>query len=200
MRRLLSDEAAAAIHGERNPGIGTQSGVIVDFENPGGSDLRAEDVAHGLANTCRFGGQCDPFYSVAEHAVFVADLLRAAGAGDELVLAGLHHDDAEAYIGDIPRPLKPHLGKPWADLEWAWDRAIEAVAGLDSGSTMAVAVKEADNFAVAYEAVRLIPIEQWGWPLPARRVLEALELPEGVEWRGGLSPRDAKALYLGYPQ
>jgi 5'-deoxynucleotidase YfbR-like HD superfamily hydrolase len=65
---------------------------------------RIEDIAHGLAHTCRFNGHFKFFYSVAEHSMDVADHL-----SDEQKLLGLLHDASEAYLADLPRPIKPHL-------------------------------------------------------------------------------------------
>lgn len=69
--------------------------------DPRPSEVRVRDVAHGLAMTCRYGGHTKRFYSVAEHCVHVA-----RHVPDELKLEALFHDAAEAYIGDMVRPLK----------------------------------------------------------------------------------------------
>jgi hypothetical protein len=77
-------------------------------------DVELVDVAHGLAMTCRYGGQCRMFYSVAEHCVLVSEIVemhaRNAGMSAEQVRliaqCALMHDSAEAYIGDMIRPLK----------------------------------------------------------------------------------------------
>ncbi len=81
---------------------------------PKAEDVELADVAHGLAMTCRYGGQCRSFYSVAEHCVLVSEIVEkhARNAGhhpDEVRLLAqlaLMHDSAEAYIGDMIRPLK----------------------------------------------------------------------------------------------
>lgn len=64
---------------------------------PAPEDVCIEDIAHALSLLCRFGGHCSKFYSVAEHSV-----LAAAKAG----IHGLLHDAAEAYLLDLPRPIK----------------------------------------------------------------------------------------------
>jgi hypothetical protein len=62
------------------------------------------DIAHGLSLLCRFSGQCPYFFSVAEHCIYVANSLPT-----NLQLEGLLHDASEAYLADVPRPLKVGL-------------------------------------------------------------------------------------------
>lgn len=91
------------------------SGEYVDLLNPDPAKIHAPDIAHHLGMLCRYGGGVSRFYSVAEHSVLVADLLEWQGQPSEVVLAGLLHDAAEAYVGDMIAPLKFAL------------RALEAV-------------------------------------------------------------------------
>src|SRR3990172_6601511 len=67
-------------------------------------DLNIIDIAHSLSMQCRFNGHCLRYYSVSEHCCFVSD-----ACSDENKLWGLLHDAAEAYLSDIPRPIKPYL-------------------------------------------------------------------------------------------
>jgi hypothetical protein len=87
----------------------TFTGSGFDPFEPRAEDVRLEDIAHHLSMTCRYGGASPWFYSVAEHAVRVARLLLQVTGDYRVALHGLHHDDAEAYIHDIRRPIKARL-------------------------------------------------------------------------------------------
>jgi uncharacterized protein len=81
--------------------IQTYTGVQFWPLDPQPEEIRIEDIAHALSMQCRFGGHCRVFYSVAEHSVRVSRELPA-----HLKSWGLLHDAAEAYLVDLPRPLK----------------------------------------------------------------------------------------------
>ena len=89
----------------------TASGKRFYLRRPTPADIDAGDVAHALAHICRFNGHTREFYSVAQHSILVSRLLP-----DELKLAGLLHDAAEAYCGDMVKPLKNCL-KDFAEYE-----------------------------------------------------------------------------------
>lgn len=73
-------------------------------ENPG--KVVVDDIAHALSNLCRYTGHCSKFYSVAQHSVLVAKILREKGYHPAVQLQGLLHDATEAYMNDIARPIK----------------------------------------------------------------------------------------------
>ena len=81
--------------------IQTYSGRRIDLLHPKPSDIYIEDIAQALSMQCRFSGHCTKFYSVAQHSVFVSKICDSVDA-----LYGLLHDASEAYLVDIPKPLK----------------------------------------------------------------------------------------------
>jgi len=119
------------------------SGERVHILNPQLHEIRIDDIAHGLAHTCRFGGQTPFFYSVAQHSVLVADMV-----DPKLQLWGLLHDASEAYLNDITRPLKRTL-PGYAAIETKMMSAICEKFGLPL--EMPVEVKRADNQMIAAE-------------------------------------------------
>lgn len=177
--------------------IETFSGRFVDTKQPDPESIILEDIAHALSNICRYGGHCGRFYSVAEHSVFVSRRLERKGYGKAMCLAALHHDDAEAYLGDVPRPLKPLLGARYRELTDRMDAAI--VQGLSMPFTPeafhAEPVKQADNWALFVEAEHLLPSEGGEF----LRVDDA-DQPERIVvpdyWLDGLSPVEAEGLFL----
>ena len=83
--------------------IMTASGALVAPLHLNPVDILIEDCARSLSNICRYAGQINFFYSVAQHSVIVASLMP-----EKFQLEALLHDASEAYLGDLPAPLK-HL-------------------------------------------------------------------------------------------
>ncbi len=79
----------------------TQSGRVIDVTDPKPEDIDIGDIAHALSQLCRFGGHTSRFYSVAEHSVRVSSIVPP-----EHALQGLLHDATEAYLVDMPSPIK----------------------------------------------------------------------------------------------
>lgn len=86
----------------RGDWIQTYSGIKFYPLDPMPEDILIEDIAHALSNICRFNGHTKQFYSVAQHSYLVSSQIN----DPKIALAGLLHDASEAYICDIPRPLK----------------------------------------------------------------------------------------------
>lgn len=82
-------------------------GQMFDFANVDPDKIDIYDIAHGLANSCRYNGQTPSFYSVAEHSLNLVEFVKNRVQNPRsLMKAALLHDAAEAYMGDIVRPLK----------------------------------------------------------------------------------------------
>jgi hypothetical protein len=88
--------------------IETYSGKAVTFTNITEEDIELVDIVQALSNICRFNGHIPSFYSVAEHSVRAANFALEENLGKEIALTMLLHDAAEAYVGDMVRPLKRH--------------------------------------------------------------------------------------------
>ena len=119
---------ASAMHAPPAPGpyLQTVSGRWVNPFDPDPEQLDAGDIARALANQCRFGGHSRAFYSVAQHSVIVSRLVEERGGDAEDVFAALMHDASEAYLGDMPHPLKHRspLGAAFKAAEEHLERAI----------------------------------------------------------------------------
>lgn len=84
--------------------ISTFTGKHFNFINISADDIDINDIAQGLSNECRFAGQISQFYSVAQHSVYVSQIVPS-----EYALEALLHDASEAYCKDLPSPLKTLL-------------------------------------------------------------------------------------------
>lgn len=134
----------------------TYTGKLIDPFNVKPEDICIEDIAHGLSLLCRYGGQCNRFYSVAEHSIIMATY---PGFKKWKALEMLLHDAAEAYIGDIIRPVKMALPqfKKFED-----DFLHKIATKLITKVPWDFKVRKPDNIMLATEAYRMMNI---GLPL-----------------------------------
>ena len=146
--------------------VETYSGGGVDVFSPDSEAIRLEDISAGLAHTCRFGGQCLNFYSVAHHSLHVSSEL--TGESARIQLLGLLHDAGEASLGDIPRPLKTEVNGVEA-IEARVLEAVWSVFGIDSSTESEwEQVMAADDRLLSYEATHLLQGGDWAGDAPDR--------------------------------
>jgi hypothetical protein len=144
------------------PYLQTVSGRWVNPFDPDPAQLDAGDIARALANQCRFGGHCRVFYSVAQHSVIVSRLVEERGGDAEDAFAALMHDATEAYLGDMPHPLKHRspLGAAFREAERDLERAIRERFAIKPDVP---GIKPADRALLATER-RAFSSELWHWP------------------------------------
>lgn len=170
--------------------IKTFTGLWVDPFNLKVSDIDIQDIAHSLARQCRFNGHCDRFVSVAEHSLWVSRLTetpckcseaRCSGCA-KIKLWALLHDAGEAYIGDIPRPIKHRLA--------GFIQAEEGILKLIGKKfrlpwPMPMVVKEADNQILDQEFFIYMGGENRGTPQDCTPMSIAHEFLEEFYRLGG---------------
>lgn len=140
----------------------TRSGKHFDYADPQPDQIDIVDIAHGLASENRFAGQTYRPYTVAQHSLIASRIVPPA-----LALEALLHDASEAYMKDLPRPLKGLL-PDYRAVESRVDAAIRAKFELPPISSPEI--KQADLVLLATERRDLLAKDDTPW-----------ELLEGIE-------------------
>ena len=116
----------------KGPYIYTASGKLFWPMDPRVEDVDIESIAQHLSAQCRFLGAVsgplgENFYSVAEHSVQCS--FKANG---KFSREALLHDAAEAYCGDMVRPLKysAEFEIPYKEMETRIEQVIAEKFGL----------------------------------------------------------------------
>ena len=135
------------------------SDKLFDLMDPDPAMINIKVIGNALSNICRFAGQVPVFYSVAEHSVLVCDLLKLQNYSPSVQLAGLLHDAAEAFTGELISPIKQldnmdsfHL------IEHYVEAAIETKFGVELHSQ---GIKDADLEALYFEGSTFFPGAPW---------------------------------------
>ena len=149
--------------------------------DPRPEDIDPRDIAHALSLICRYGGHACDFYSVAEHCLLMSHVVP-----QEHALRALLHDAAEAYVGDMVRPLKHQL-PAYCEAE---DRVLERIGERFSLPVPYISpeVKDADNRILLDERAALFGKAAAPWSVDGL-------VPLGVPI-SGLTPREAERMYL----
>lgn len=158
----------------------TASGKRFDFADLQPEQIDIRDIAQALSNEARFNGHTSHFYSVAQHSVHVSHIVPPEDA-----LEGLLHDATEAYMKDIPLPLKRML-PDYKRIEQRVDAVIRARFGLPAQCS--ASIKHADLIMLATERRDLMPADPTPW-----EVLRGIETLPGRLTAN--SPADAMWLF-----
>jgi len=148
--------------------------------DPRAKDIDPRDIAHALSLLCRYGGHVDRFYSVAEHCVLMSLWVPPKDA-----LEALLHDATEAYVVDVPRPLKRSI-PGYRAIEDAV--AVAVAARFGTGFDLPPSVHEADDRILLTERNALMPRASRDWYQDGR--MEPLPVP--IE---GWQPEEAERRY-----
>jgi uncharacterized protein len=179
VKEIINGEVSA--YRPKEPWIQTYTGRRFNSTNPVPEAININDIAHALSMQCRFSGHVKSFYSVAQHCVLVSYICDRDDA-----LAGLLHDASEAYLVDIPRPIKKS-GKfdNYLEFEVRMEKAIAERFGVPD--KMPESVRIADDLLLATEARDLMS------PLHPSWVQVAEALPFSIK---PMSQAEAKRAYL----
>lgn len=169
------------------------------------AEVTVADVAHHLANNARYCGATRFHYSVAQHSVLVADLLRRWGADKGLELKGLGHDAHEYVMGDMPTPFQRWFvetfleGVDWIEAAKArLDTIILPKIGIDADWTDGErhVIKKADHCAFLVEAYQLFDeTPEWWTEAVYRYGFTMEEIPLDIRIPR-MVPETAKNLFL----
>ncbi len=160
--------------------IQTYTGKKFDLVRPDSDLVDIDDIAHALSNVCRFGGHVRSFYSVAQHSIHVAEHL--TDMDPQIQMQGLMHDAAEAYVGDMVRPLKRTMPMFIGVEERIWFAICERFNFTDE---MHSRVKTADNMMLFTEARDLMTVNrlnEWATDLEPSTVVKKV-----IPWGPGVA-------------
>jgi hypothetical protein len=154
--------------------------------DPRTEEIHIEDIAHSLSNCCRYTGHVREFYSIAEHSVRASEIVDPRFAYDMLM-----HDASEAYLIDVPRPLKALPAfEEYLNIE---DSLMYLIAEhFKFNWPMSPEVKEIDNQMLLREWRSLMPISETWLPNPFFEEVIAFECPVIQPW----TPWEAEERFL----
>lgn len=172
--------------------IVTHSGKAINPLDIDPKLIVVEDIAHHLANLCRFTGAVEPFYSVGEHSVRVLRWVQKHKGNLMERKWALLHDAPEYILNDHARPLKvnPYFGKAYRGAETRAMAVFAAKFGLE-GTKKPEIVELADVALFTAERRDL---------MPDHPIWKHWEAPEGLEIPGPIikpwSHKAARNLWL----
>ncbi len=101
----------------------TYTGKTFDFNNINKDMICKEDIFQAMTRINRFIGHSTRAYSDAEHLSYCALMARKLHYSPRLQMLTFIHDFAEAYVGDMPTPLKSIMPQ-YKEIEKKLEKAI----------------------------------------------------------------------------
>lgn len=138
--------------------IETYTGKTFYPLDPRPEEIDIVDIAHHLSQICRFNGASKFFFSVAQHSINVYKHVKSQGGSIEEQFDALMHDASEAYLCDLPKPIKKYMSdyKVYEDIV---QDVIYQKYGLNNNHFKIT--KQADTDMLSYEAKILMPCKTW---------------------------------------
>ena len=170
----------------RGSWIETYGGVKFWPLSPKADEVKEEDITHSLCLQCRFAGHTKWFYSVGQHSnncYWVARALYPNWYDLHVWVVG--HDDSEAYVGDLPRPIKWFI-KAYKPIEYRVQKVIWQAQGVKPPTQSEWKfVKYIDDMVLRVEGLRLMNnIDGWVYHLPTCDAsIESLISTDEEPWR-----------------
>jgi hypothetical protein len=184
---------------QSNPNaILVNSGVLFDVFNPEPELIQIEDIGHALSHLCRYGGHTPKFYSVAQHSVYCS---YHPGTLKEQ-MQYLLHDASEAYMVDLPRPIKRNL----PEYRKTEDNLLEVILGFfEVNFPLSDSTHDVDNLILGYEYYNLFEIKNkkfdyWN-PSKAKQIFVKRYYELAIALAGGsdynmIQPSDIQVKFL----
>ncbi len=152
-----------------------------------------DDVPHCLSMICRYNGFVNRFYSVAQHSVMVCELAEYLhGIGSDIARCALIHDAAEAYLGDVSRPLKNNL-PDYKRIEAHVHSVILEALKLPRDPAIWQEVSRLDVMALHIEANHLL-FHKYEWIKPADPLWEKSSMAQLLAYGYEMLPAEARAV------
>ena len=136
--------------------ITTFTGKHFDPAKPDASLIDIRDIAHALSLICRGNGHVKTFFSVGQHCINAAKEAALRGYPGRVILACLLHDASEAYMSDVPRPLKANMPEYVHTEERLLALIYEKFLGSSLTEEESALVKEIDNNLLYYDLKELL--------------------------------------------
>lgn len=127
--------------------LATISGEPLSLIDPQPESIHLFDIAIGLSRECRFANQTINPICCAGHSMRVMDMCKSRESKQQAYL----HDAPEAYLRDIPTPVK-ELITGYGEIEGRLAEVIYSKYGIEFSGSLLREVKRADERAGFEEA------------------------------------------------